>query len=531
MTGHVYSQYQRFLGPPLNPIMGTTREPDVVLLDSGSDSELQHVSKKQKLHKSPEMAPFRKAFQESDSDLESEPRAGLEAEIAAAADSDHELSNSSVASSDLDEIGAGAFEKNDPADSNQRAMQRTIYDTRKFLKYRGNMAFLEEYLPPTASSEDIIKLIVKLGFLPRNIPPLAEGESLLQLIKLLHLAMKRVRQLRSRLDNFYTVEHVLEKLRTAKKVLVITGAGISTSLGIPDFRSSKGFYLRISNLGLSDPQEVFDLEIFHADPGIFYSIAHMILPPDNVYAPLHKFIRLLQDKNKLLRNYTQNIDNLEANAGIDYSRMIQCHGSFAFATCVTCGLQAKGDTLYPTMRNKQIPYCPKCAKLRKKLMASNDHVSESYGVMKPDITFFGEALPSLFHDNINNDLKECDLIISIGTSLKVAPVAEIVDKVSPHVPQILINKDPIHHCNFDVSFLGYCDDVVSYLCNRLGEEWAIDHQDYSKLLGENGDNLELESTKERGVYNIKNKKRAMELASVPPTVMEEPDLVVLEPTI
>lgn len=565
--------------PSLISPMGSSHDRDVVLIDSDSDTELQHVSKRHKPDSDAPMAPFRKPFmQDSDSDrqesesgrpLSEPPTLAVEGEVSGFGDSESEsesedeagnaqsvgddqsitngqnhqvsdghhgllpLTNSSVDSSDLDEIAGGdiANSANEDDKASSVAMQRTIYETRKYLKTRGIMAFLQEYLPATALSENILELIVKLGFVPRNIPPLAQGENLLQLIKLLHLAMKRVRQLRARLDDFYTVDHVLDKLRSAKKILVITGAGISTSLGIPDFRSSKGFYSRISNLGLSDPQEVFDLDIFHTDPSIFYSIAYLILPPDNVYAPLHKFIKLLQDKGKLLRNYTQNIDNLEANAGIEYTKMIQCHGSFAFATCVTCGYQVKGEEIYPQMRNKEIPYCPKCAAQRKRMMNKEDtYVEESYGVMKPNITFFGEALPSLFHDNINHDLRETDLIISIGTSLKVAPVAEIVDKVPLDVPQVLINKDPIHHCNFDVSLLGYCDDVVSYLCDRLGADWDIDHSDYKKLVGD-GSNLELETTKEKGVYNIRNLEREAELASMPPTVLEEPDLIVLEPTL
>lgn len=521
------------------------RDLEVVLLDSESESETEHVAKRQKPHPAP-IAPFSKPFmQDSDSapDSDHDPKSADPASVspepaerttptnASASDASGIESSAvspdsalpSVDSSDLEEI---------PPPETQDAMKQTISATRKFLKTRGVMSFLERYLPPTASSENIIDLIVKLGFVPRNIPPVAAGENLLQLIKLLHLAMKRIRQLRSRLDTFHTVDHVLAKLRSANKILVITGAGISTSLGIPDFRSSKGFYSRISNLGLSDPQEVFDLDIFRTDPGIFYLIAHMILPPDNVYAPLHRFIRLLQDKNKLLRNYTQNIDNLEANAGIAYDKMIQCHGSFAFSTCVTCGYKVEGETLYPTMRKHQIPYCPRCLKKRAKLMRSDEtDVEESYGVMKPDITFFGEALPRVFHDNIARDLEDCDLVISIGTSLKVAPVADIVDKVPPEVPQILINKDPIQHCNFDVSLLGYCDDVVSYLCHRLGAEWDIDHSGYADLVGKDGANLVLEAGNDKGLYHVHNVNRERLLAAMPPAPMEGPDLVILEPTL
>lgn len=520
--------------------MGSSRDQDVVLLDSDSDSELQHVSKKLKV--SGQLAPFSKPFMHDDGESPDDGKTSfsngvverLEETSSKGSSVLLSLSSPSLSSSDLEEFNGEGFSlkaEQEERELQQRALHGDVSATRKFLKINGPMAFLEKFLPPTASSEDILGLIVRLGFKPKNCPPLSQGENLLQLIKLLNLAMKRVRQLRFRLDTFSTIDHVLDKLQSAQKILVITGAGISTSLGIPDFRSSQGFYSRISQLGLDDPQDVFDLQMFHLFPSNFYSIAHMILPPDHVCAPLHKFIRLLQDKGKLLRNYTQNIDNLEANAGILQAKMIQCHGSFAFATCVTCGYQVKGETLYPVMRSREIPYCPKCNSKRKKLMNSDNVVmEESYGVMKPNITFFGEALPRLFHDHIARDLLECDFLISIGTSLKVAPVADIVDKLPDNIPQLLINKDPIGHCNFDVSLLGYCDDVVAYLCDRLGQQWEIDHPDYKSLVGD-GHNLEVEETKDQGVFNVKSKQREAKLAAQPAAAAPVPDLVVLEPTL
>lgn len=533
--------------------MGSYDDKNVVLLDSDSDSELQRTSKKQKMSPLAQGADLPKPFMhdsESDSSIEqingsSNPKPASimtqqssspsSSPLDVEQESSDLLSNASAASSDLEEIlptdMAGSSVEPGELPGSEIPKRRTVFESRRFLKTRGPMEFLQEYLPPTASSEDILDLIVKLGFSPRNLPPVLEGENLLQLIKLLHLAMKRVRQLRSRLDDFYSIDHVLQKIESASNILIITGAGISTSLGIPDFRSSRGFYSRLSNLGLSDPQEVFDLEIFRSDPSIFYSIAHMILPPDNACAPLHKFIRLLQDKGKLLRNYTQNIDNLEAIAGIDQDKLIQCHGSFSSATCVTCGSKELGLKLYPSIRNKEIPFCSSCTKRRLELQNGDAYVEESFGVMKPDITFFGEALPQNFHDHINQDIKSCDLVISIGTSLKVAPVAEIVDKVPAYVPQILINKDPIHHCNFDVSMLGYCDDVVSYLCDKLGKEWNIDHEDYPSLVGETHENLKLKEDEENGVYHVVNERREHELPKVTTEPIPEPDIIVLEPSL
>lgn len=388
----------------------------------------------------------------------------------------------------------------------------SIAATRHYLKKHGIMNFLDRFLPTTASSEDLLQLILKLGFLPKHFPDLQvesdSGEQLIALIKLLHAAMKKVKVMRMRLPNFSTVDNAIDRILAANKILVITGAGISTSVGIPDFRSSRGFYNQLQHLGLSDPQEVFDLEYFHSDPSIFYSIAHLILPPDKASSPLHAFIRLLQDKGKLLRNYTQNIDNLEGNVGITPEKVVQCHGSFAFATCVTCKYKVQGDKIYPEIRKKQIPYCPRCTRKRLQLQKQEQWIPESYGVMKPDITFFGEPLPSRFHEMIKMDLLECDLLLSVGTSLKVSPVADIVEIISKDIPQVLINKDPIEHCSFDVSLLGYCDDVASYLCDKIGSLWRIDHSDYDKIRGHNGSNLELLTVNEHeGVYEIINKER------------------------
>ncbi|KAK6455541.1 DHS-like NAD/FAD-binding domain-containing protein [Scheffersomyces xylosifermentans] len=407
---------------------------------------------------------------------------------------------------DLEPISFGQIDEIPP---------QTIVETRRYLKQHGNLKFLEKFLPTAASSEDIIKLILQLGFIPRDLPS-PTNANIMDLIRILNHAMIKVKSIRERLDTVKTIDDVLEQINKAKKILIITGAGISTSLGIPDFRSSKGFYSMVQHLGLSDPQEVFDLDIFHTDPSLFYSIAYMILPPEKIYSPLHSFITVLQKKGKLLRNYTQNIDNLESYAGVKAENLIQCHGSFATATCVTCKYQVKGEKIAPQIREKEIPYCPRCIKARKALLKKDDdaYIPESFGVFKPDITFFGEPLPKTFHDTIGKDLAECDLLISVGTSLKVAPVADIVDKVPESVPQILINKDPIDHCNFDVSLLGYCDDVASYLANRLGDSWALPHEDYDTIRGTNpnGSNLELDLVDvDFREYQIYNKSKPEEM--------------------
>ncbi|MPC10353.1 NAD-dependent protein deacetylase sirtuin-1 [Portunus trituberculatus] len=91
--------------------------------------------------------------------------------------------------------------------------------------------------------------------------------------------------------------------------------------------------------------------------------------------------------------------------------------------------------------------------------------------MKPDIVFFGEGLPDEFHDKMAEDKDECDLLIVVGSSLKVRPVALIPSSLPPHVPQILINREPLRHLTFDVELLGDCDVIINELCHRLDNGW------------------------------------------------------------
>jgi hypothetical protein len=97
-------------------------------------------------------------------------------------------------------------------------------------------------------------------------------------------------------------------------------------------------------------------------------------------------------------------------------------------------------------------------------------VANSVGILKPDIVFFGEGLPDIYHRSIDEDKLKCDLLIVIGSSLKVKPVANIPHLLKPDVPQILINRESLKHLSFDVELLGDCDVIVNELLNRLEEK-------------------------------------------------------------
>lgn len=182
--------------------------------------------------------------------------------------------------------------------------------------------------------------------------------------RLLGLAMLRELNKRQRIEKYQTIDDAADLINKSKNILVITGAGISTSLGIPDFRSrTTGFYSKLRDMGYQEPEEVFDLENFDNNPTTFYELAGDILPDLHRWTPTHQFIRVIQDKGKLLRNYTQNIDNIESHAGIIPEKLIQCHGSWATATCRKCKQQVPGEQIFNDVRAKKVSHCKTCGEL------------------------------------------------------------------------------------------------------------------------------------------------------------------------
>ncbi|EON61179.1 hypothetical protein W97_00391 [Coniosporium apollinis CBS 100218] len=315
---------------------------------------------------------------------------------------------------------------------------------------------------------------------------------------LLGVAIKHEICKRRRLPQYKNIDDAARLLRKSKNIMIIAGAGISTSLGIPDFRSkNSGFYSKLQDHGFDDPEQVFDIENFDEDPTIFYSLAGDIIPDLRTWSPTHEFIRLVQEKGKLLTNYTQNIDNLESHAGIKAEKLVQCHGSWATATCRKCKYRVPGEDIFDDVRAQRVAVCKRCVeelkaprpgmkrkrnpngngKPKKRLSSDDDDSDGEYDIPQPgpDITFFGEGLPEKFFERIRkHDRELVDLVIVIGTTLKVAPVSEIPQFISPEVPQIFISRDPIHHINFDINLLGDCDTIVAELCRRAG--WNLQHK-------------------------------------------------------
>ncbi|KAK3051591.1 NAD-dependent histone deacetylase sir2 [Extremus antarcticus] len=380
---------------------------------------------------------------------------------------------------------------NDTPDNDDCLDARIVSGLHARLRKVGPEAFVDEFL--TKASIPPVLLGTAFGLHPQIWEIYGEKFYVDLLVK----AIVRACYKRQKLVQYNTINDAAALLRDRKNIMVITGAGISTSLGIPDFRSKEtGFYSKLVEMGINEPEIVFDIEEFDLDPRTFYTLAADILPDLKHYSPTHAFIRLLQDKGKLQTNYTQNIDNLEELAGIEKERLIQCHGSFAGATCRKCKHKVPGADIFADIRAKRVSYCKPC-KLqiaaaqaapkpkKRKPMPQRRHSSSSDddmdddipqpGVMKPDITFFGEQLPNDFFTTFTDrDANSVDLVVVIGTSLKVAPVSEMPNYLPKDIPHIYISRDPVEHVNFDIQLLGSCDDVVVDLCRRAG--WELTHE-------------------------------------------------------
>ncbi|CAF0867140.1 unnamed protein product [Rotaria sordida] len=292
--------------------------------------------------------------------------------------------------------------------------------------------------------------------LSRMLPGLPNDVSQSSLFELLMDLFLPVQQ-RQPLEQYKTLDDAVELIRKCKNILILTGAGISVSCGIPDFRSRNGIYARLREEfpELPNPQSMFDIEYFTHDPRPFFRFAKEIWPGQYEPSLAHYFIAELERRKQLLRNYTQNIDSLEHLCPI--KRLIQCHGSFSTSTCRHCHNRVNSDEIKNEILQQIIPHCTKCSK------------TINNAILKPDIVFFGEPLPDDFHKTISIDKDKCDLLIVMGSSLKVKPVSLVSELLPAHIPQILINRERLLHKSFDIELLGNCDIIINELCHRLAK--------------------------------------------------------------
>ncbi len=197
-----------------------------------------------------------------------------------------------------------------------------------------------------------------------------------------------------------SVEALAALLRERQPCVVLTGAGISTESGIPDFRSQSGIWADV------DPMEVASLRAFTRDPervwGFYRQRMHLLLeaePNDG-----HRALAELERRGLVQAVVTQNIDTLHSRAGSQ--DVIEVHGSIRRAVCLRCHWSQSLDGVLAQLERLSAPLCAECGE-----------------VLKPDVVLFGELLPAAELERATLLARSAGLVLVVGSSLEVWPVA------------------------------------------------------------------------------------------------------------
>ncbi len=237
-------------------------------------------------------------------------------------------------------------------------------------------------------------------------------------------------------------------IRQARRGVVLSGAGISTPSGIPDFRSkNSGLWQR------HNPMEVASLTAFRHQPERFFAWVRPLLR-DIVNAQpnaAHRAIAALQQAGHIHSIITQNIDGLHQKAGAQ--RVIEVHGSLETATCTECYRTFPSSEFLDDFLERNVtPHCPACG-----------------GLLKPNVVLFGEQLPWQTWQQAEETARSSDLMLIAGSSLAVMPVARLPVEAANHGAAIIIvNQTPTYmDARADVVLRGNVADILPQLTQRI----------------------------------------------------------------
>jgi NAD-dependent deacetylase len=243
------------------------------------------------------------------------------------------------------------------------------------------------------------------------------------------------------------IDFAADLLRESKRAVVLTGAGISTPSGIPDFRSAgTGLWSR------DEPLEAASLTTFRTAPEKFFNwfrpLAGQIFNAQPNAA--HHALAELEEAGRVCAIITQNIDGLHQKAGSRH--VIETHGTLRTLSCTRCYHRTEST---PYVREFVeagcLPLCPECSAL-----------------LKPDVILFGEQLPQNAWQAAQRAVHDCDLVLVAGSSLEVLPVAGLpMQALDQGAHLIIINNTPTYlHVRADLIFM---DDVAAIIPALVGQ--------------------------------------------------------------
>ena len=220
------------------------------------------------------------------------------------------------------------------------------------------------------------------------------------------------------------IDFAADLFRQAKHAVSLTGAGLSTPSGIPDFRSTgTGLWSR------DEPMEVASLSTFRTEPERFFEwfrpLARQIYNAQP--NPAHLALSGLEKAGHIHSIITQNIDMLHQKAGS--KTVIEMHGTMQTLTCTQCYHQVQAALhLDLFVETGSLPRCPKCKQ-----------------ILKPDVILFGEQLPQAAWFKAQREARQCDLMLVVGSSLEVLPVAGLpMQALDRGAHLIIVNNVPTY---------------------------------------------------------------------------------------
>jgi NAD-dependent deacetylase len=211
-----------------------------------------------------------------------------------------------------------------------------------------------------------------------------------------------------------------ELIRERQPCVVLTGAGVSTESGIPDFRSPQGLWAQF------DPFEYGSIAAFRSDPEKvwrFYAPRFAVLTEAEPNAA-HRALARLEQAGLVRAVITQNIDLLHERAGS--RKVVEVHGSIRTSTCPGCGASYPLARVLELLEGADAPACPACG-----------------AILKPDVVFFGELLPEDAIDRAFALAREVALLLVVGSALEVYPVASLpLETLDAGGEVAIVNRGP-----------------------------------------------------------------------------------------
>jgi NAD-dependent deacetylase len=244
------------------------------------------------------------------------------------------------------------------------------------------------------------------------------------------------------------IDFAADLFRQAKHAVSLTGAGLSTPSGIPDFRSTgTGLWSR------DEPMEVASLSTFRTAPERFFKWFRPLASQIYYAQPntAHLALAGLEKAGRIHSIITQNIDMLHQKAGSQ--TVIEMHGTMRTLTCTQCYYQVEAALhLDKFVETGKIPCCPKCG-----------------NILKPDVILFGEQLPQAAWFKAQREARQCDLMLVVGSSLEVLPVAGLpMQALDRGAHLIIVNNAPTYiNVRADVAILEDAALIIPAIAEKV----------------------------------------------------------------